>query len=201
MRGRMRFVVAMAAVIVAVMLVLPAASFADDAISLTKTASASHLDGPGEVTYTFSARNNTDVRPWSQDQDPAQIVGVTLIDSKLGQIESAPTGDNGNERMDPGETWVWTETATISEDTPNSATITGTLMETEQGVSATSGVVTVTVGEGAAPPPATDPGTDVEVAGEIPETATPWYSLLFVGGVLVLAGVIGFTVTTRRRHA
>ena len=37
--------------------------------------------------------------------------------------------------------------------------------------------------------------------GDIPETGSPWYNVLLVGGILTLAGAAGVVVAARRSHA
>jgi LPXTG-motif cell wall-anchored protein len=195
MGTRIRLVAVLIAALVVAMLVLPAMSFADDAITIEKSANPTHLDGPGNVTYTYRVTNTTATNP-SWDESPTAIGNVGVVDDKLGTIAGPASGDNGNNQLDPGETWVYTTTVEITEDTTNTAAVEGLTESHEARVSATSGVVTVTVGAEAITPPAEE-----EVAGAIPTTGTPWYNVLVVGGALVLVGAAGLVTTARKRHA
>jgi hypothetical protein len=75
---------------------------------------------PGTVvTYTYAATNtgNTD------------LTGVTLVDDtepcELPALDPDPPGD-GDDIMQPGETWTWSCLATVTEPVVNTATVSGT---------------------------------------------------------------------------
>ncbi len=180
--GRARLVALIVAVCIAAMLALPAMGMA--AIHVTKTASPTALTaGPGPVTYTYTV-TNTDQQEW--------LVNVVLTDDKLGVV-SSPSGDtNSNSTLEPGETWVYTKSTTLSSTTTNIATVTGTYVESDSVSDTASATVTVT---GAAS------GEQTVDGGDIPETGSPWYNVLLVGGVLTLAGAAGVVVAARRSHA
>jgi len=195
MTRSVRFIGALAAVIVAAMLLTPALSFADDAISLQKSANPGHLEEPGNVTYTYRVTNITN-NPVPDGPNNLILINVELTDSKLGTIEGPPSGDNGNERLDPGETWVYTETVRISQDTTNSAVVQAEWYEYDERFATASASATVTVGAAVVTPP-----VETDVGGAIPTTGTPWYNVLLIGGALIVIGVAGASVATRRRHA
>jgi hypothetical protein len=82
------------------------------------------------------------------------------------------------------ETWVYTGTTRLAATTTNIATVRA--MSGETAVTATASV-RVAVG--------------TVTGGQIPRTATPWYSILLAGVVLMLLGAMGYLRTARRIHA
>jgi hypothetical protein len=142
------------------------------AINVQKTASPTALpSGPGSVTYTYEVTN------------PGTVVlgGVTVNDDKLGPITYRSGDANTNGLLDLNETWIYTATTTLNATTANTATAAGS----EGGVTTTdTSLVTVVV------------------AGRLlPNTATPWYTVLLAGVVLTLLGAAGYWMTTRKIHA
>ncbi|MFC2031242.1 hypothetical protein ACFLWA_10985, partial [Chloroflexota bacterium] len=88
------------------------------AIHLEKVGEPALID-PGEVvTYTYEVTNPGD--------DPLSNVGVTDDPWCSPVTGEAPGGDaNDDDLLDPGETWVYTCTTTVTTDTVNVATATG----------------------------------------------------------------------------
>lgn len=139
-------------------------------INITKTASPTSLPvGGGSVTYTYTVTNPGTV----------EFSGVEVTDNMISSVTYVSGDTNEDEILQPGETWIYTATDTLTETTTNVGTVTGT----------GAGVVT------------TDTATvTVEVGGQrLPDTSTPWYSVLLVGCALVLIGAAGWV--TNRRHA
>ena len=134
-------------------------------IDITKTASLTSLPaGGGTVTYTYTVTNPGTV----------EFSDVVVTDDKVSPVTYVSGDTNGDEILQPGETWVYTATATLTATTTNVGTVTaiGAGVETTDAATAT-----VTVAEG----------------GLLPNTATPWYSLLLAGVVLMLLGAVGWT--------
>ncbi len=87
----------------------------DPDIALVKSASPTEVAPGGAVTFTFEVTN--------PGNDP--LSDVTLTDDTCSPVVFQ-SGDNGNGLLDPGETWTYTCTTTISEDTTNIAEVGGT---------------------------------------------------------------------------
>ncbi len=85
-------------------------------IAVHKSASTTDLPfGGGDVTYTYKVTNPGNVA----------LSSIDLSDNKCSPV-SDPTGDgNSNKKLDVGETWTYTCTATLTETTRNVATATG----------------------------------------------------------------------------
>lgn len=142
-------------------------------INIEKTASPTALTtGPGTVTYTYTVTN-----PGTES-----LMNVTVTDNKLSTVTYV-SGDDGNELLDPGETWLYTATTTLSVTTTNIATVTGYYNGLPTTDTATARVAVT---------------RRTTTGGEIPDTATPWYNLLLAGAVLTFLGALGFT--TRKSH-
>ena len=90
-------------------------------IAVHKSASTTDLPfGGGDVTYTYKVTNPGNVA----------LSSVGLTDNKCSPV-SDPTGDsNSNKKLDVGETWTYTCTATLTETTKNVATATGSYRDT-----------------------------------------------------------------------
>ena len=142
-------------------------------IHIAKTASRLTLTGPGTVTYTFRVTN-----PGTVD-----LSNVTVTDDMIDTVTYVSGDANGDERLNPGEEWVYTASATLTETTTNTATATGVGAEQTVTDTATARVVVRS-------------GPEV-----LPTTSTPWYNLLLAGAVLALVGCAGLFATTRRTHA
>ncbi|MDO9556690.1 MAG: ice-binding family protein [Coriobacteriia bacterium] len=128
-------------------------------ININKTASPTSLPaGGGSVTYTYTVTNPGTV----------EFSNVTVTDDMVSPVTYVSGDTNGDEILQPGETWIYTATVRLTKTTTNVATVTGT----------GAGVVTTDTAT-----------TTVAAGGLLPNTATPWYSLLLAGVVLVLLGV------------
>ncbi|MGA8895180.1 MAG: hypothetical protein WB539_07720, partial [Planktothrix agardhii] len=69
-----------------------------------------------DVTWTYTVTNPGNVA----------LSNVLLTDDKQGQITNLTDGDNGNQQLDPGETWVYTATGTaLPGNYSNLGTVTG----------------------------------------------------------------------------
>jgi len=84
-------------------------------IQVTKTASPMTVPASGgTVTFTVWAKNTGDAF--------FQVVNVS--DSLAGCTLGAASGDDGNGKLDPGETWSWSCTVTgVTPGTTNTATV------------------------------------------------------------------------------
>jgi type VI secretion system secreted protein VgrG len=137
---------------------------AERLISITKTASPTSLPaGGGTVTYTYTVTNPGTV----------EFSNVTVTDNMVSPVTYVSGDTNGDEILQPGETWIYTATVNLTATTTNVATVTGT----------GAGIVTTDT--------ATTTVQVVVEGGLLPDTATPWYSLLLAGAVLMLLGVAG----------
>lgn len=142
-------------------------------IHVTKTPSPTALTGPGSVTYTYRV-SNPGLLP---------LTGLTVTDDKLG-LATYVSGDTvlNPGQLDPSETWVYTAATTLAATTTNIVTVRASQ----------TGTTTVVVDYASA---------TVAVAGRLlPNTATPWYTLLLAGVVLTLLGAAGYWMTTRKIH-
>lgn len=134
-------------------------------VNITKVASPTSLRaGGGSVTYTYTVTNPGTV----------ELSSVGVTDDKVSLVTYASGDANADEILQPGEAWVYTATTKLTATTTNIGTVTATGAAVVVTDTATA---TVTVAEG----------------GLLPDTATPWYSLLLAGVVLLLLGVTGWT--------
>jgi uncharacterized repeat protein (TIGR01451 family) len=151
-------------------------------IQVTKTAAPLALTaGPGSITYTYRVTNPGTVA----------LSAVTLTDDKVSPLTYVSGDVNNDNLLQPGETWIYTGTATLTSTTTNTATARGSA----NGLTATAtAATTVRV---------TSPGETEETVtgGEIPKTATPWYDLLLGGVALILVGGVGYWRATRKSRA
>lgn len=138
---------------------------AERVMNITKTASPTSLPaGGGTVTYTYTVTNPGTV----------EFSDVVVTDDKVSPVTYVSGDTNADDILQPGETWIYTATTKLTATTTN----VGTVSATGAGVETTdTASVTVSVAAG----------------GLLPDTATPWYNLLFVGVVLMLLGVVGRT--------
>lgn len=88
----------------------------DLAISKTATPTIVVKSDPDPVTYRYQLTNPGD--------DPLAIVSLT--DDKCAPVTRISGDTNANNKLDPGETWVYTCTQTLTEDTTNTATAVAT---------------------------------------------------------------------------
>ena len=136
---------------------------AERLINIIKTASPTSLPaGGGQVVYTYTVTNPGTV----------EFSGVVVTDNMVSPVTYVSGDTNGDDILQPGETWIYTATANITATTTNVGTVTGV----GAGV-VTTDTATITV--------------RVTTGGLLPNTATPWYSLLLAGVVLVLLGAAG----------
>ncbi len=143
-------------------------------IQITKTASPTALtSGPGSVTYSYRVTN--------PGQLPLRDVVVT--DDKLTPVTYVSGDANSDELLQPGETWVYTGTMRLTATTTNIATVTASNGEATATDSASVRVAVSTI-----------------AGGQIPNTATPWYSILLAGAAMMLLGAVGYLATIRRSH-
>ncbi len=91
------------------------------AIHIEKTADPALVYAGGSVTYSYVVTNPGDV----------PLAGVTVSDDKCSPVVAVTSGGfnvgdtNGNGLLEPGEAWQYTCTATVSQDTLNTATVVG----------------------------------------------------------------------------
>lgn len=131
-------------------------------IHITKTATPNSLTGPGTVTYTYTVTNPGTV----------EFSDVTVTDNMVSPVTYVSGDVNADGLLQPGETWIYTATATITATTTNVAVVSGTA----------AGVVTTGTAT-----------ARVVVAGALlPNTATPWYNLLLAGVALTFLGAVGW---------
>jgi uncharacterized repeat protein (TIGR01451 family) len=136
---------------------------AERLINIIKTASPTSLPaGGGQVVYTYTVTNPGTV----------EFSDVVVTDNMVSPVTYVSGDTNGDDILQPGETWIYTATANITATTTNVGTVTGV----GAGV-VTTDTATITV--------------RVTTGGLLPNTATPWYSLLLAGVVLVLLGAAG----------
>jgi LPXTG-motif cell wall-anchored protein/uncharacterized repeat protein (TIGR01451 family) len=143
-------------------------------IDVSKKASPTALtSGPGAVTYTYFVSNPGTIN----------LSNVSVSDDKLSPVSFVSGDLNGDGLLQPYEVWVYTGRATLKSTTTNTATASGTASGTVVTDTGTARVAVSTVS-----------------GGELPDTGTPWYSLLVAGLALVLVGVFGVWRTTRKIH-
>jgi uncharacterized repeat protein (TIGR01451 family) len=146
----------------------------------------------GTVTYTYTVTNPGDVA----------LSNVSVTDNEVSPVTYVSGDVNGDNLLEPGETWIYTGTANLNATTTDSATATGSA----NGLTATHiAYATVVVTPTAVGTPAGPGGKVVArtvTGGQLPKTATPFsapmYELLLIGAVLTLAGAAGWK--SRKRH-
>ncbi len=118
-----------------------AAPVPEPVIDVTKVGSATVLDAPGAVTYTYTVTN-----PGTEP-----LREVTLADDRCGAV-SGPSGDGADgvgavdSILEATETWTYTCTSTLSGTTTNIVTVTGVGVASGRTVADTSTwTVTVTL--------------------------------------------------------
>lgn len=128
--------------------------------------------GGGPVIYTYKVTN------------PGMVAlsNVSVTDNKLSPVNYVSGDVNSDKLLQPSETWIYIGTATLSATTTNTATAKGSA----NGMTSTDiAIATVVV----APPVI---GT--VTGGQLPATATPWYTILLIGACLIVLAVVGFKV-------
>ena len=96
-------------------------------IEVEKSASPTHLNGPGDVTYTYHVRNTGDV--------PLAGVKEGITDDTCSPVRYVSGDKDGDNLLDTphsifedalDETWVFTCTTSVDHDTTNTVTVPGT---------------------------------------------------------------------------
>jgi hypothetical protein len=96
-------------------------------IEVEKSASPTHLNGPGKVTYTYHVHNTGDV--------PLAGVKEGITDDTCSPVAYVSGDKDGDNLLDTphsifedalDETWVFTCTTTVDHDTTNTVTVPGT---------------------------------------------------------------------------
>ena len=88
----------------------------DPIIAITKIANPTSLPvGGGNVDYTYVVTNPGDVA----------LADIKLVDDKLGELTSYTGDDNSDDILDLTETWTYTQSANITANTTNVATVEG----------------------------------------------------------------------------
>jgi len=141
-------------------------------INVTKTASPLALTGSGLVTFTFAVTNPGVVA----------LNSVNVTDDKVSPVSYVSGDVNADSLLQPGETWIFTGTSTLSETTTNIATATGSANNITATATAVATVIVTTV-----------------TGGTLPDTATRLYELFLAGVALMLVGAVGWRI--RRRYA
>ncbi len=85
-------------------------------ITVDKKVNRSVVPAGAEVNFTIKVKNSGNT----------PLSNITVVDEQPACALSAPTGDNGNNILDPGERWVYTCAMPITQRTTNVATATGT---------------------------------------------------------------------------
>jgi uncharacterized repeat protein (TIGR01451 family) len=85
------------------------------ALTVDKVADQTQVAPGTAVNFRITVRNRGDV----------PLFNIAVIDDQSACTLSAPTGDDGNTALDPGEGWVYTCALVITTDTVNSATAAG----------------------------------------------------------------------------
>jgi uncharacterized repeat protein (TIGR01451 family) len=148
------------------------------AINIAKTASPAFLTAAGPVAFTYLVTN------------PGTVVlgNIVVTDDKVSPVTYVSGDTNSDNLLQPGETWRYTSTATITTTTTNVATVTGNDGGTPLLTATDTASLTVVV------------GARTVTGGELPKTATPWYNVLVASIVVVLLGAVGLLRTTRKTN-
>ncbi len=135
-------------------------------INVVKTAVSSVLaSGQKSVAYTYKVTNPGTVA----------LSNVSVTDDKVAAVTYVSGDINNDSRLQSDEIWTYTGSAVLAVTTTNTATAMGIA----NGMTAVDiAVATVAV-------------TQTATGGQIPNTATPWYNILFAGSVLTLIGAAG----------
>ena len=153
-------------------------------IHVMKTATPMEITSwPASITYSYRV-TNPGILPLS---------AVTVVDDKVSPVTYVSGDVNADGILQPGEAWLYTGFSTLTEATTNTVTVTGT---SEGTVTSDTATLTVAlVGESTPTTLRTIQG------GQLPNTATPWYSILLVGAVAIVAGSAGFLTIAREESS
>jgi hypothetical protein len=122
----------------------------------------------GSVTYTYKVTNPGVV----------ELSDVSVTDDKLSPVTYVSGDVNFDNRLQPNETWIYTGTTTLDVTTTNTATATGGA----NGMTVTDiAIVTVIV---------PSPVVTTVTGGQLPSTATPWYTILLTGSAFIVLGAV-----------
>ncbi|HEX2850154.1 MAG TPA: hypothetical protein VHN98_06365 [Acidimicrobiales bacterium] len=102
-------------------------------IAITKSPSTPALNHGGGVTYTYTVT--------TPGTEP--LAGVVVTDDKCAPVTRSGGDTDGDNLLDPGETWTFTCTSTLAATTTNTATVTGT--DATGNVASATAKATVTV--------------------------------------------------------
>ena len=189
--------------LVLLLLLLPAVALANDGIEIMKSADPSALSAPGDVAYTYTVTNTTG----SDTPTETPIGDVTVSDDQIASVTYGSGDTDGDGLLDTDEAWVFSATSTLSTTTTNVGTVRGTRQVDQQAVE-DSETVTVVVDAAGTTNDDTDTGSDTsadtsstENGGELPKTASPWYDILALGGILIVLGGAGVWIGMRRTDA
>ena len=123
--------------------------------------------GGGLVTYTYKVTNPGVVT----------LNNVNLVDDKIDTLNYISGDVNSDNLLQPSEIWIYRGTDTIIGTTTNKATVTGHGNDMTATDDSYATVIVAKTEE-------TIPG------GEIPATATHWYTILLIGAVFVLLALV-----------
>jgi len=102
---------------VALSLLFVSAAFAakpEDAVAVDKTTSAASFTGTSAaVTYTYKVSN----------EGTGFFMAVSVNDDKCAVDDATFTGDDGDGKLEEGETWTYSCTATLTATTTNTVTV------------------------------------------------------------------------------
>ncbi|MBI3243695.1 MAG: DUF11 domain-containing protein, partial [Chloroflexi bacterium] len=135
------------------------------AIDIVKSVNDALINSGETVTYTYLVTNTGD--------DP--LINVVVVDDKCASVAYV-SGDDGDNVLEPGETWTYTCSTALTADTTNIATATGT--HTEGGtVSDTDTefvdvLPTVDIVKSASPATLPEPGGDFTFTLTVTNTST-----------------------------
>lgn len=105
-------------------------------ITIVKTADPMTIYQGEQVTYTYEVTNNGNV----------DLTDIKVTDDQAGVTPAYDSGDdNHDNKLNPGETWIFIATTNLEETTTNTATATGLDPQDKPVISEPSKPVTVTV--------------------------------------------------------
>jgi hypothetical protein len=140
-------------------------------LTLTKTASASSVPAGTTVTFTITVKGTGTSSPRP---------GVTLVDPNCENLSTATGDANTNDTLDPGETFVYTCTATPTDAGTFTNTATATVTDALGAKITRTASVDVAVTGSNSTPPLANTGTN----NPLPELATG--ATLLIGGAALL---------------
>ncbi len=165
-------------------------------INVTKTPSPLALtSGAGLVTYTYKVSNPGNV----------SLHNVRVTDDKVSPVTYISGDANNDDLLQVSETWVYTSSTNLAATTTNIVTARGssggtTVTDTATAIVVVSSPAAIVPIDPATPPAQATPVaiTTTVTGGQLPDTATPWYSILLFGAVLTIIGAVGWK--SRKRY-